>query len=292
MNNPHDKFFKESLSNLETAKGFMKNYLPQDLLKLLDLDNIMIEKDSFIEKELEEFFSDILYKVNLQGQEAYLYFLFEHKSYPYQKITLQLLKYMVKIWELKLKQKEDQKLPLIIPMVIYHGQRKWNIGLKLSDMIEDIPDGLEIYLPDYKYLLYDLSHYSHQDIRGEGELRVFLEILSSFFRDDFEERFKEALLVLEKLRKQEKGIEYFETVIRYIINAKEGIGVNDLKEMVKNISTERGEEVMTIADQLREEVEVEIAEKLIKKGMEVKEIEDVTKLSKEKIREIKKRSRH
>ena len=44
MNNPHDKFFKESLSNLETARGFMKNYLPQDLLKLLDLDNIMIEK--------------------------------------------------------------------------------------------------------------------------------------------------------------------------------------------------------------------------------------------------------
>lgn len=40
-------------------------------------------------------------------------------------------------------------------------------------------------------------------------------------------------MVLEKLRKQEKGIEYFETVIRYIINAKEGIGVNDLKDIVK-----------------------------------------------------------
>jgi predicted transposase/invertase (TIGR01784 family) len=163
-------------------------------------------------------------------------------------------------------------------------------------MILDIPDVLEVYVPDFKYLLYDLSHYSHRDIRGEGELRVFLEIVSSFFRDDFEERFKDALILLEKLRKQQKGIEYFETVIRYIINAKESMGVNDLKGIVKSISTERGEEVMTIAEQLKkegeEETKLEIARRMLKKGMDVEDIKDITKLSKEEIKEIKGKAHH
>jgi len=35
---PHDKFFKETLSDLETAKDFMKNYLPKDLLGIIDLE--------------------------------------------------------------------------------------------------------------------------------------------------------------------------------------------------------------------------------------------------------------
>ncbi|WP_422674112.1 Rpn family recombination-promoting nuclease/putative transposase [Caldifermentibacillus hisashii] len=34
---------------------------------------------------------------------GYLYFLFEHKSYPDKGISLQLLKYMVEIWEAKIK---------------------------------------------------------------------------------------------------------------------------------------------------------------------------------------------
>ncbi|WP_027340820.1 Rpn family recombination-promoting nuclease/putative transposase [Halonatronum saccharophilum] len=304
VNNPHDKFFKESLSRVEVAKGFMENYLPEKLLNLIDLDNIIIEKDSFIEKELEEYFSDILYRVSLKGKEAYLYFLFEHKSYPYKKITIQLLQYMLNIWELKLKQKKEGKLPLIIPMVVYHGKDRWNIGVKLSDIVEDIPKEVEEYFPDYKYLLYDLSSYSDEEIKGTGILRVFLEILSSLYKDDFEERFKEALIVLERLREQNQGIEYFETVVRYILNAKDGLEFKDLKDMADKISTKRGEDIMTIADQLRREgriegkVEgkmegkVEIAQNLLKKGMSTIEVMDITELPKKKIEEIKKKSQH
>ncbi len=60
INKPHDKFFKETLSDLETTKDFMKNYLPAELLQLIDLESISPQKDSFIEKELEEAFSRAL----------------------------------------------------------------------------------------------------------------------------------------------------------------------------------------------------------------------------------------
>ena len=91
LNNPHDKFLKETLSRKENAVGFIQNYLPQEIVTMIDLDNIEIEKDSYITKNLQEYFTDLLYKVIIKGEESYIYVLFEHKSYPDKLIWLQLL---------------------------------------------------------------------------------------------------------------------------------------------------------------------------------------------------------
>ena len=81
LQNPHDKFFKESLGNVETAKDFIANYLPKQVLQVLDVNTLMPQKDSFINPELEENFSDLLFKIDILNKEGYLYLLFEHKSY-------------------------------------------------------------------------------------------------------------------------------------------------------------------------------------------------------------------
>ena len=51
IDKPHDKFFKENMSNIDTAKDFMLNYLPKDILKIIDLDSLSLEKDSFIDEK-------------------------------------------------------------------------------------------------------------------------------------------------------------------------------------------------------------------------------------------------
>ena len=95
--NPHDKFFKEIFSKKKEAKEFLSHYLPEDIKAIIDLSTLSIFKDSFIEKELQEYFSDILYKVEIKDQPAWIYLLFEHKSYPDSIVAFQLLRYMVKI---------------------------------------------------------------------------------------------------------------------------------------------------------------------------------------------------
>jgi predicted transposase/invertase (TIGR01784 family) len=63
------------------------------------LESLVVSKDSFVDKELREHFSDIIYQVDLkQGDSAYIYLLFEHKSYSDPLIALHLLRYMIKIW--------------------------------------------------------------------------------------------------------------------------------------------------------------------------------------------------
>ena len=270
INQPHDKFFKEIMQNVETASSFLTNYLPEDILQIIDLKNLSLQKDSFIEKELQEAFSDILYKTSIRGKETYLYFLFEHKSTLFKTTALQLLKYMVRIWEQKVEKEKASYLPIIIPLVIYHGESKWDPGKIFSALIEgieELPPNIKKYIPDYEYILYDFSPLSDEEIRGSIELRIFLGTLKSIYNKDpdaFIKAVKTAFTALEELDSSTRGIDYLKTLIRYMMSARQDIEFDDIYNAAKEISTEGSEIVMTIAEQLINEG----MQKGIQKGMQ------------------------
>ena len=72
INNVHDKFFKQTMSEHKNAQNMLQNYLPEHILKLIDLADMELEKDTMIEEDLKGVFSDLIYRVTLNGKEAYL----------------------------------------------------------------------------------------------------------------------------------------------------------------------------------------------------------------------------
>lgn len=289
--------------NVALAKDFMKNYLPEEVLKIVDLETLNPEKEHYIEDDLKESFSDLLFKANINGKEGYLYFLFEHKSYPSKRIAIQLLNYMIRIWDDKTLKEKQEKIPMIIPMVVYHGKENWNIGLKLSDHMEgygELPEEVKKHIPEYEYLIYDLSGYTDDDIKGDIQLQIVIKILRSIFKADeeFFNVFKEAVKILDKLEKQEKGIEYFKTFIYYILNVRKEINLTEIYDLVKEVSVERSGEIMTIAEELLKEgmekgmekgkleEKREITKKLIAKGLDISTIIQITELSEEEVKRL------
>ncbi|MDI6793494.1 MAG: Rpn family recombination-promoting nuclease/putative transposase [bacterium] len=125
-------------------------------------------KDSFIDKHLKEYFSDLLFKADLKdGSWGYVYILFEHKSYEEPLSAFHILRYMVKIWEMWLKKNEEKPgFPVIIPLILYHGEGDWQAGLNFRELF-DCPDDLVHFIPDFQYLLWDASRYNDEDIKGE-----------------------------------------------------------------------------------------------------------------------------
>ena len=265
IQNPHDKFFKETFSKIEVARDFINNYLPQSIISIVDLDTLEPQKDSFINEELQEVFSDMLFRVNINKREGYIYFLFEHKSYTSRNISFQLLKYMLEIWEAKVKKENFSELPIIIPLVIYHGSDEWNIKTTLGEMIKgykELPEDVKKYVPDYEYLLYDLSRYTNEEIKGEVQLRILLTIFRDVFTKDNKAIIETVLRAAEhlgKLENQQTGIEYFETFMKYILNASRKLTKEDVEDIIKKVEAnypEGSEVVMTLAEQFREEGEL------------------------------------
>ena len=73
IKNPHDTLFKRTLGDKEVAKDFLKRYLPENIFDEVDLTDINIAKDSFIDRKLKESFSDILYNVSINDRDGYIY---------------------------------------------------------------------------------------------------------------------------------------------------------------------------------------------------------------------------
>ena len=59
----HDKFFQETFTRADIAKSFLSEYLPEQILKRVNLNALTIAKDSFVDEEFREHASDILYTV-------------------------------------------------------------------------------------------------------------------------------------------------------------------------------------------------------------------------------------
>jgi len=225
------------------------------------LIKIEIVKESFIEKELKEYFSDLLYKVSLAESPAYLYMLFEHKSYPDRLTALQVLEYMVKIWRLHLKQNPGKGLvPLIIPLVVYHGAEPWRSGTRLTDLLSGPTEALADYIPDFQFLLYDLTRYRDEEIKGMIVNRVGLLVMKHIFREDLPDVLKRGMELLTELSDKKRALDYVETIIRYIINASDALSLKELKTIIEQSYFQKKEgELMTIAEQLRREGQLEDA---------------------------------
>ena len=249
ITNPHDRFCKELLARPAVAADFLAGYLPADVAGALDLTAPELAKDSFIDAELRQHFSDLLYRVRLaRGGEAYVYVLFEHKSAPDDWVAFQLLRYLVRIWEQVL-QEARRKLPPIVPLVLYHGTARWQVARNFAALVEwGEAAALRKYTPEFEYHLCDLSNYSEQQIRGAAILRVGLLVLKYIFRGELKQRLPEILRLLAPAREQ-SALEYLRTVLRYLSVAADQLTTIDLREALETAFPEQAGGVMpTIAE--------------------------------------------
>lgn len=257
LSNPHDRFFKEVFSRQEIVVDFLRNYLPPEMAPRLDFSTLEASKDSFIDVELREHFSDLLYQVILDDdQTAKIYLLFEHKSYPEPLIAFQLLRYQVRIWEQALKEGREKPFSPIVPIVLYHGTTHWRIALNFAALFADDP-AFAAFLPDFRYQLCDLSAYSDEEIQGEALLRVVLLVMRYVFRGDLNERLPGILALLRELARTASGLEFLEIVLRYLSAAASQLEEEGLQHAMETAFPETGGDVMPT-----------IAEKWIEQGLE------------------------
>ena len=248
---PHDAFFRQLLAQPATAAEFIENYLPAEVVAVLDLTKLQPEKDSFIDARLRKHMSDLLYSVPLKsGGRAYLYLLFEHKSQPDKQARLQLLRYMTRIWEQEWR--KSRHLSPIVPILFYHGQPPWSISTEFADLVEP-PEVLAQYTPHFHHLLTDLSSYSDEEVRGEVWLRANLLVLKHIFDPSLGAQLPQILGLLHTLAQQESGLEMLRTILVYIAEANQSVSESEFEQGVAAVASPKGASLMTTLAQKWEE---------------------------------------
>ena len=163
---PLDSFFHSVFSHKDNAHDLVLSCLPDRIVRMLDLESIEVSRESFVDRKLASYQSDILIQTHLRRSPLLIYILVEHKSYPYRWTVFQLLKYMVRIWEKWLAQNSKiRKLPPIIPMIFYHGSKKWRLPLNFSSYFSRLNE-LKPYIPDFCPDMFNLQQLGDKSIRG------------------------------------------------------------------------------------------------------------------------------
>jgi predicted transposase/invertase (TIGR01784 family) len=251
IQNPHDRFFRDSFSRPEIARSYLEEYLPAELSSLLDLTHLVLQDSSFLDETMEEHQTDLLYEVQMtNGEMAYVYFLFEHKSYPDLLVILQLLRYMIRFWERQVKEKRP--LSPIVPLVIYHGEQVWSVPVDFFSLL-NAPEALRPYQPDFRYHLTDLSHLSDETIRGDIWLRVAASVLRATYSPHLREELDDLVSLIFQLLHQRTGLEYIRTVLYYLTKATGKVTRDDLERALLRQGKEGERAMNTIAQEYIQE---------------------------------------
>jgi predicted transposase/invertase (TIGR01784 family) len=125
LHHPHDKLIRHALKRREVVVNLLEKAIPPKFSAKLDLESLSLENTSFIDASLEEHYADLVYSC-LYGKERILIaFLFEHKSSPDEFTYFQTSRYQALGWDAQIKQ--GHKPIKVVPIIIYHGSRKWNV---------------------------------------------------------------------------------------------------------------------------------------------------------------------
>lgn len=229
LNNPHDRFFKAIFGRTEVAAEFLERFLPPAVAAILDWGTLRAEKETLLDPQLTQHPVDLLYAVNLRGgseQKGYVHVLFEHKSYVESRINLDLLRYRVRIWEQWLQEGNTGALPVIVPVVFYHGAARWTAKRQFAETVADVAL-LQRYVPICEYHLVDLSAYPDEALRGAVILQVALLTLKYIFRDELGARLPGILGLLRELEEGSSGLDFIRSLLRYLAQA---VGTDRLSE--------------------------------------------------------------
>jgi len=182
----HDHLIKSVFSEPSQAAAWLAETLPPPVVEALDLSALSLMPGSFVDDSLSERHTDLLFSARWEDRRPCLvYVLLEHQSTPDPMMAYRLLIYMTRIWERWRGQEENRgavHLPLVIPVVIYHGEKTWKYhGLhQLMDCPEHLSEVLGSPVPRLDFQLVDLLNTLDEDIPGKALGRLALLFLRHF----------------------------------------------------------------------------------------------------------------
>jgi hypothetical protein len=169
----HDNLVKHAFSDVENARGVLATALPAAIVARIDWSSLSLRPGSFVDEHLQDLYSDILYAARISGRETLMYFLWEHKSGPEPLTPLQVMRYMLRIWDQHLaslpkkKRGEARKLPVIVPIVLHHGLDGWTAAVTFEEMLdadEELLAALGEHVPRLRLVIDDLGKQSDDQL--------------------------------------------------------------------------------------------------------------------------------
>jgi predicted transposase/invertase (TIGR01784 family) len=267
IHHPHDGFFNHSLSNLTVAKDLLQTHLSPAITQRIQWDSLRLSNKSYTDAKLAQLHSDVVYTCQIDDKSAYIYILIEQQTTPDPLLPFRFLQYNVAMLTEHLSQNKKKKkrehLPTILNLCLYTGkQTPYPYSVDIYDCFEDpMLARAEMFKP---LSLIDLGQMEEEELAKHGTADLLEMLLKQSRERTYFNWMQEHPEAMKKLLERCYGI----SGIIYILGVETRHSAEELFQAIENIVPQRKEDIMTAAQQLRQEGELRGRQEGKKEGMQ------------------------
>ena len=297
MNKIKDKTMKEFLENNAYFVDFFNAYFfnGEKVLKpenCEELDSEMNDSNMELEKHV-----DVIRKYN--DGNLYSAFIIENQSYVDASMVVRAATYEYVAYDRILKKlkknKAKEKLSMVHILVFYTGERPWNAAYKLSQLVE-VDERFESYFHDYKMNLIEITGNTSYNFNEEDVHNLFYICRSIYDQSIYEGKSNNFGLVKSSVLKVVKTLTDVEWLDLEELEEKEEIEMCEAEKRWLEVKSKEWEAegikkgieqgIEQGIERGSEKKELEMYQKMMDKGFEIKAIASIFSVSEESIEKL------
>ena len=253
ISQPHDKYFQRVFSNEQDAASLLRTCVPRPLADALKWSTLSLLRGRFVGDDWRRNETDMLYSVEREGAETpvLVYVLLEHQSTPDPWLRLRLLGYCVQVWQQWRRNHEDEeRLPLLVPMVFYQGAQRWEHTREFADLVTDAAQEWR-WVPRFEHLLIDQTDLGAESVTGAVAARALQIAMMAAFRKAPRELLEWVTRLMAELYSA-RGFEEVATHVEYVLATQPEAQREVFSEALSRNVPGRGGEVMNYVEEMIE----------------------------------------
>lgn len=313
VHQPHDSGYKYLLSVKEIFIELLRSVIKQEWVKQIDASSLVKVDKSYILPDFRKRESDLVYRVKFKDLDVIFYVLLELQSTADHQMPVRLLFYQIEILRdiirntPKNKWDNNFKLPAIIPIVLYNGTNRWTVKQQFREVLAGA-SMFGDYLLDFQYMLIDVNRLDESDLLQMKNLigsvfyldqvrdtKQFLNRWSKLFQhlnalneSDLRKFYHWVERIFLQRFPKEHRTEHWNTLKKGITEANPAMLTNFERMLDKYIEEklEEGKLKGRLEGRLEGETagKMKVAKELLKRGMSLSEVAEITELDPEKIK--------
>jgi len=175
----HDNGYKLLFSHAEMVADLLRGFVHENWVAQLDFTTLERVNASYVSDSLRGRCDDVVWRVRFGDRWLYVYLLLEFQSTDDPWMALRMWAYVALLYQDLVRGRQltaSGRLPPVLPIVLYNGERPWRSVVDIGDLVEEIPGGMDHYRPRMRYFLLDEGRIA------QGELHELKNLAVALFR--------------------------------------------------------------------------------------------------------------
>ena len=208
----HDAAYKDLFSHPRMVEDLLRGFAAPEWSDALDFTTLEKLPAEYVSDDLRRRHGDLVWRLRFQETWLYLLVMLEFQSSTDPYMAVRILVYIGLLYQDLIRRGAlgpDERLPPVLPVVLYNGRRRWTAPVEVADLIAPVGEALARFQPSQRYFLLDQGSCGEDDLprrnlvsalvalensRSAAELPELLEALSDWLRGPGEDELRRAFV--------------------------------------------------------------------------------------------------